>query len=139
LLFFLAVIAIAGTTAAFTHWWISRSASSAESIGHEWLHNELRLTKAQSEALDPIEHGFAEKEAALRAKLHQANRDLAQVLKEEKSYSPRVAESVVAVHHHMGELQKASLEHLYDMRRILTPEQGDQLFHLAAQSLEQTP
>lgn len=139
ILFFVAVVVVAATAAVCTHWWVSRPAASANSVGHEWLHNELRVTKAQSDALEPIEHDFLLRETALAAKLQQANRDLAQVLREEKTYSPRVAEMVVAVHHHMGELQQASLEHLYDMRRVLTPEQGDKLFQLAAHSLEQTP
>ena len=139
LLFFVTVIAVAALTTVCTHWWVSRSARSSATVGHEWLHDELHLTTAQSAALDPIEHAFASRESSLQTKLEQANRDLAQVLREEKSYTPRVAEAVVAVHHHMGELQQASLEHLYEMRRVLTPEQGDKLFQLAAHSLEQTP
>lgn len=137
--FFLTVAVVASVAALCTHWWVSRPTLHTESAGHEWLHDELHLTPAQSATLQPIEKEFGLRETALRTQLENANRALAQILREEKSYTPRVADAVVAVHHHMGELQQASLQHLYDMRRALTPEQGDKLFQLAARSLEQTP
>ena len=39
----------------------------------------------------------------------------------------------------MGELQKASIEHVFAMRSVLTPEQSDNLLELAQRTLEQVP
>jgi hypothetical protein len=39
----------------------------------------------------------------------------------------------------MGDLQKASIKHVFAMRAVLSPEQGDKLLVLARQALEQSP
>ena len=36
----------------------------------------------------------------------------------------------------MGDLQKASIEHVFEMRTVLSPEQGDKLLALARKILE---
>ena len=136
---FCAVAIIAGLSSVCTHLWVTYRYAHAEPIAHEWLHDELHLTPAQFEALKPIEQRFASKERELTDRLNGANRDLARVISEEKGYTPRVAAAVETVHHHMGELQKASLEHVFEMRQVLTPEQGDKLLKLVAQTLEQAP
>jgi hypothetical protein len=55
---------------------------------------------------------------------------------EEKGYGPRVAACVEVVHQRMGDLQKASIEHVFEMRSVLSPEQGDKLLTLAQKILE---
>ena len=71
--------------------------------------------------------------------MRQANQELAAAIAKSKGYSPEVAAAVEKVHQHMGELQKASLEHLFEMRTVLTPEQGERLFQLAHDALEKSP
>ena len=138
-LFFVAVIAAAALSAVFaTRWASSRSAEPALTA-HEWLHSQLHLTEAQHEALEPVEAQFAEKERQLVGQLHAANMDLARVMGEDKAYTPRVAAAVEMVHHRMGDLQKASIEHVFAMRSVLTKEQSDKLLELAQRTLEQVP
>jgi nickel and cobalt resistance protein CnrR len=138
LLVFLAVALIAAASSLCTHAWFAHRAAHAQPLGHEWLHRELGLTPEQLDALKAIESKFESRERELTHHLHMANRDLAKVISEEKGYTPRVAAAVEAVHHHMGELQKASLEHVFEMRRVLTPEQGEKLLKLVADTLEHT-
>ena len=133
----LAVVLITALSSVCTHLWMAHRTAVTEPIAHEWLHDELHLSKEQLAALGPIETKFADGEKLLTAKLREANRELADVISAEKNYTPRVAAAVETVHHHMGELQKASLEHVFEMRQVLTPEQGDKLLKLVAQTLEQ--
>ena len=137
--FFLVVIVVAAVSAfCATHWMASRSTETSIAA-HEWLHKELQPTEAQHEALEPIEAQFAEKQRLLVNRLHAANLDLARIISEEKKYTPRVASAVEMVHHCMGDLQKASIEHVFAMGSVLTPEQSDKLLKLAQRALEQAP
>lgn len=140
ILFFIAVVAVAGIAAFCTMQWTEHHAAEANEISaHKWLHRELQLTEEQHRALDPVEAKFAEKERQLAEKLRTANRELARVMREDRAYTPRVAAQVEMVHHCMGDLQKASIDHVFEMRAVLTPEQGDKLLALAQRALEQSP
>lgn len=138
-LFFAAVIAVAGLSAFCAMRWMAGRSVEVSVSAHEWLHKELQPTEAQHKALEPIEAEFAAKQRRLVAQLHSANLDLARIMGEEKAYTPRVAAAVEQVHHCMGDLQKASIEHVFAMRSVLTPEQSDKLLKLAQRALEQTP
>jgi len=138
-LFFVAVLVVAAIAAYCTVRWTEGRSTPNSLAAHEWLHRELQLTEAQHKALAPIEVKFAETQRRLSTSLHEANVNLARVITEDKAYTPRVAAAVEHVHHCMGDLQKASIEHVFEMRAVLTPEQGDKLLSLAERALEQTP
>ncbi|MDO8540171.1 MAG: periplasmic heavy metal sensor [Opitutaceae bacterium] len=137
--FFAAVVAIAALSSFCTWRWIAGSHPVVAVDSHDWLHKELRVTSEQHKALEPIEARYAERERLLRERMRQANRELAAAIGKSKGSSPEVAAAVEKVHQHMGALQKASLEHLFEMRTVLTPEQGDQLLQLAQKGLEESP
>lgn len=137
---FLSAIAAVAAIACYLTLRVSQPRVTADEIAsHQWLHRELKLTDAQEKALGPIEQSFGEKQRLLAEALRDANRQLARTIAEEKAYTPRVTAAVEHVHHSMGELQKASIEHVFAMRAVLTAEQGDKLLKLAQQALEQSP
>jgi nickel and cobalt resistance protein CnrR len=139
-LFFVAVVLLAGLAAFCTLRWSEKRATAVSDVAaHRWLHNELKLTDEQHRALEPVEAKFAEQERALVEKLRVAKVSLARAIAEDKAYTPRVAVAVELVHGSMGDLQKASIEHIFEMRSVLTPEQGDKLLGLAQQALEHSP
>lgn len=138
-LFLAAIAAVAAIACYVTMRMSQRQVTSDDIASHEWLHRELKLTEAQHKALEPIEQSFGEKQRKLAEELRDANRQLAQAMAEDKAYTPRVTAAVEHVHHRMGELQKVSIEHVFAMRAVLTPEQGDKLLSLAQQALEQSP
>ena len=70
-----------------------------------------------------MEADFKARRQSLEDELRAANALLAKAVAEEHVYGPRVAAAVDATHHAMGELQKATLEHVFEMRAILRPEQ----------------
>ncbi|MEN9404661.1 MAG: hypothetical protein RL091_3364 [Verrucomicrobiota bacterium] len=137
---FLSAIAAVAAIACYLTMRMSQPLVTSDDIAsHEWLHRELKLSEAQHKALEPIEQGFGERQRKLADALRDANRQLARAIAEDKAYTPRVAAAVEHVHHRMGELQKVSIEHVFAMRSVLTPEQGDKLLSLAQQALEQSP
>lgn len=104
-------------------------------LTHAQFHQALGLSSKQEQDLVPLEEKSKKKEDELRAALDQANGELAEVLVTERSYSPQVEQAVEKIHKAMAELQKATLEHLFEMEKMLTPEQYDQLLKLAGESL----
>ena len=96
----------------------------AETELHALLHRELDLTKEQHRKLDEIERRFAVRRAELEAKMRADNARLAAAISAEKGYGPRVTAAIDHSHVLMGELQKATLEHVFEMRSVLTPGQA---------------
>ena len=137
--FFVAVIAVAVLSSVSTLRWKAAHSPTAPADSHQWLHDQLQLTPAQHAALDPVEARYAQKQHLLMGQLQDANRELSRAMGEEKAYSPAVSAAVEKIHQRMGEMQKLSIEHVFEMRQVLTPEQGDKLVQLAQQALESPP
>jgi hypothetical protein len=76
-----------------------------ESQLHTLIHHELKLDAVQTARIEDLERRFA-------------------VIQAEKGYGPKVAEAVDLSHHAMGMLQKQTLQHLFAMRAVLTPDQA---------------
>ena len=105
--------------------------------GHEWIHKQLELTQGELKALEPIETKFAERKRNLMGEIRSANKELAEAIKHDQTDSPRVSAAVERIHHAQGELQEATLEHVFEMKGILTPEQYQKLLNLTADELNQ--
>lgn len=134
-LFFGAVVIVAAL-AGFGTLKLSDHGPREHVAAHNWLHQELKLTAEQERALEPVEAKFGVKQRELAAALSEANRALARAMGEEKGYTTRVAAAVEVVHQRMGDLQKASIEHVFAMRSVLSPEQGDKLLAHAQKILD---
>lgn len=106
---------------------------------HVWLHEQIGITAEQDKKLSKIERKFAERQRILQEKIHVGNLELAAAMLEDKAFSKRVAAAVERIHHAQGELQKVTIEHIFDMQTILTPQQAEKLNKLAADALVQNP
>ncbi|MFN3990430.1 MAG: periplasmic heavy metal sensor [Erythrobacter sp.] len=104
---------------------------------HALMHDGLDLDPAQEAALDKLERDFAGRREALEAGLKADNARLAEAIADEHRYGPRVSAAVDATHIAMGELQKATLEHIFAMRAILRPDQQAKFDAALAKSLAQ--
>jgi len=136
--FFVAVIAVAALSSFCTmHWMEARHAATVDP--HEWLHSELKITPEQHEALAPLETKFAERNRVLKEQMRAANHDLAVAIGKGEANSPEISAAIGKIHLHMGELQNASIDHIFEMRAKLTPEQGATLLRLAQQALDDSP
>lgn len=136
--FFVAVIVVAALASFGTLHWMGTRTDPAQNA-HEWLHTALKVTPAQHTALEPIEAQFAQQNRMHREQLQAANHELAQAIRRARPDSPEIAAAIKKIHIHMEEMQQASIDHLFKMRAVLTPEQGEKLLQLAEQGLDMSP
>ncbi len=90
---------------------------------HALLHNDIVFDATQEAAIDGLEARFAVQRAALEAQLRADNARLAAAIEREHDNGPAVAAAVDRSHHTMGALQKATLAHVFAMRRLMRPDQ----------------
>lgn len=90
---------------------------------HALLHRDIALDARQEAALDALEARFAVQRHALEARLRADNVRLAAAIEREHDNGPAVAAAVDRSHRTMGALQKATLAHVFAMRRLMRPDQ----------------
>jgi Spy/CpxP family protein refolding chaperone len=115
------VALLGGFGGAYIHGQI-KSSQTPPSL-HEQLHKTLKLSGEQDRRLHLIENDFKAQKSTLEDEMRLANRELADAIAADKAYSPKVQLAIDHFHHAMGALQKASVEHVFAMRAILTPQQ----------------
>ncbi len=113
-------------------------APAPQSDIHMLVHREIALDARQSAALDRLEARFAVTRAGLEARLRADNARLAAAIEAEHRDGPRVAAAIDAVHHSMGDLQKATLAHVFAMRAQLRPDQAATFDQLVVAKLTDT-
>ena len=91
---------------------------------HHIMHEELDLSVAQKARLESIEARFATRRMSLEAEVRMANRELANAIAASEGDSPQVQAAVDHFHVAMGDLQKATIAHVFEMRAVLTPAQA---------------
>lgn len=102
---------------------------------HHVLHDKLHITQEQEAKLVDIEKRYLQRRQYLEEQMRLANMELADAIKADKSFSPKVQAATDKIHHAMGELQKSTLEHLFEMRPILTDEQNRKLEQMVTDAL----
>lgn len=111
-----------------------REVSHSQTL-HNFVHEELDLDASQKERLEQLETRFAVERNELEHSLRAANARLAVAMDEEHEYGPKVAAAIDDVHGRMGDLQKATVDHVFAMRALLTPKQKAQFDRQVALSL----
>lgn len=106
---------------------------------HDFVHDELDLTSDQKEKLSELESRFIIERAQLEQALRSANVQLARAINQEHRYGPEVSVAIDHVHARMGDLQKASVRHVFAMRSLLDQEQRTQFDEQVSRSLSGTP
>lgn len=91
---------------------------------HSVIHDRLDLDAAQARRLAVIEARFAERRPVLEAEVRGANRELAAAIASSGGDTPEVQAAVDHFHAAMGDLQKATIAHVFEMRAVLTPAQA---------------
>ena len=112
------------------------AASPRAAESHEWIHRELDISAAQDQALTAVEERYARRRRELTETIRQANGELAQAIVEDGGYSPRVTAAIEKIHRAQGELQRATLEHVFEMRPTLSPGQYEKLLRATAAALQ---
>lgn len=102
---------------------------------HDVLHHRLALDANQEARLKELEQRFAVQRRALELELRADNARLAEAIQAEHGNGPRVAAAVDRSHAAMGELQKATLAHIFAMRQLLRPDQTAQFDRAVVKAL----
>jgi len=89
---------------------------------HELLHDAVPLDAAEQRVLEDKEHQFTLRRAAIEARLRVANAQLADAIATDPQWSPQVEAASREVERAAGDLQRITLEHLFEMRAGLKPE-----------------
>ena len=92
---------------------------------HSVVHEKLDLSDEQDRRLDVIEARFAARRPALETDVRAANRELAAAIAASEGDTPQVQVAVDHFHAAMGDLQKATITHVFEMRAVLTPAQAE--------------
>ena len=92
---------------------------------HSVVHEQLDLSEEQDRRIDAIEARFSERRPALEAEVRAANRELAAAIAASDGNTPQVQAAIDHFHTAMGDLQKATITHVFEMRAVLTPAQAE--------------
>lgn len=104
---------------------------------HQWIHGQLNITADQEKTLEPLEEKFEYRQDELVAEIHAANHELSEALRRDKGNTTSVQAAMAKIQHIQGELQQAVLDHVFDMRTVLRPEQYERLVQLTAKALRE--
>lgn len=136
-----AFLVLVAVVAACSTWlaagWLRRTRPPEDA--HAWIHRQLAITDEQEIAIAATEHRFFEKQKELTRLIRQANKELADAMLEAKGPSAKVDEAIGKIHQAQADLQQATIEHVFEMREALRPDQYDKLLSLTANALSGTP
>jgi Spy/CpxP family protein refolding chaperone len=105
---------------------------------HHWIHTQLGLSAEQEKQLVPIEQRYDEQRRHFSELIRVANMELGQALLADEGDSPRVKGAIAKIQQAQGQLQDATLRHVFEMKPVLKPEQYQKLLNLTANALSQT-
>ncbi len=135
-LILLSTVAVVAVLACWlTGHYLRGRAPSGHVEAHHWIHAKIGLTAEQETQLGPIEKRFDEQKRHYGELLRIANQELAQAIRDDRAHSPRVTAAVAKIHQAQGELQNATLQHIFEMKPVLRPEQYEKLIQLTADAL----
>jgi len=129
------VVVTAALSSVLSLWICAKVRMMRNDEGHDWIHTQLGLTADQEKALDPIEQRYHERARVLEDEMRAGNQELARAILEDGDDSPRVRDAIAKIHLAMGELQRVAIDHVFEMRAALTPEQYNKLLHFTADAL----
>lgn len=91
---------------------------------HEIVHEHLDLSPEQHREIEGIEARFDGQRVALEGRVQAANRELAEAIRVSNGDSRVVQPAVDHFHDAMGDLQQATIAHIFEMRSVMTDAQA---------------
>lgn len=135
IIFLVLVAAVSCVACWFTAAYLNRSHHTDHGDAHAGIHRQLGITAEQEKALEPIEQRYAEQKKHYGEMLRIANTELGKAILEDRSDSERVKGIVMRIHQAQGELQNITLQHIFEMKPVLTPQQYEKLLRSTADAL----
>jgi len=139
LYFGLGWVLLAGLTSVLvTRWMLTQSQhhqhghhpgtyGGSEQAFHEWMHEHLRLTNEQAQLLEPFELKFENERRRLRREIQSIGRELAQAVSVGSSMTPESEALLLRLNEAQSQLQRATLQHFFEMKEHLGADQQAKL------------
>lgn len=89
----------------------------------EIVRRDLHLTSNQAQEIQAIETRYFDRRTNLRRDVSDANRELADALMSDMAFGREAQEASNHVEQGLGELQRATIMYVLEVRDVLTPEQ----------------
>ena len=132
----MAVAVVASIACLLTARW-TRHQHVSHTEAHHWIHTQLGLTAEQEKQLVTVEQRYDEQRRHFAELIRVANLELAQALLADEGESPQVKAAIAKIHDAQGQLQDATLRHVFEMKPVLSPEQYSKLLNLTSNALLQ--
>jgi hypothetical protein len=87
------------------------------------VRNDLKLTDEQMRELQNIENRYYDRRIQLRSHVAEANRELADALMNDMAFGREAQQASQHVERGLGDLQRATIVYVLEVRDVLTPEQ----------------
>ncbi|MGC4418811.1 MULTISPECIES: periplasmic heavy metal sensor [Cupriavidus] len=114
--------ALVGISVAIAGVYVTRSSHERHTDLHEMLHEAVPLDANEREILELKEEAFAQRRREIEMRLRAANGKLANAIARNPNWSPEVEAATQEVERAAGDLQRATLVHVLEMRAGLKPE-----------------
>jgi Spy/CpxP family protein refolding chaperone len=89
----------------------------------EIVRTDLKLTTDQAKEVQAIENNYYDRRTSLRSQVAVANRELADALMADMAFGREAQNASNHVEEGLGELQRATIMYVLQVRDVLTPEQ----------------
>lgn len=134
------VVLAGGTAWLVTDWTLHRHGENhahdhAEPDFHAWMHEHLDITPEQHEKLEPIEAEFEQQRARLKTEIRAAGLAVAAAIGEANVNDATLQSALERLNKAQGDLQRATLDHFFAMKRYLRPAQAKKLVEWTHDSL----
>ncbi|OYX36748.1 MAG: hypothetical protein B7Y99_00300 [Caulobacterales bacterium 32-69-10] len=118
----LVVAAVLGATAATGVSWAVRHAHAQSTNLHDVIHSRFKLSDAERARLELAEDRYSQRRNDIQLSIRAANWRLAASIKRDPELSSDAIGASKAVEDSAGELQRVTLEHIFEMRAALDPQ-----------------
>jgi Spy/CpxP family protein refolding chaperone len=102
---------------------------------YQMVHQDMKLTAAQSRKIDQIEERYAHQRNSLRAQIGSADAELGEALANEMALGTAAQRALEHLQTSMGSLQKETILYVLEVRAVLTPQQQQVLDQKVFESL----
>ena len=113
--------ALIGAAAAAGGSWLVRQSHHHEENLHDVIHKRFKLSPAEHARLETAEARYERRREEIEAQIRAANSKLAAAIRTDPEMSPEVATASAEVEGAAAELQRVTLQHVFEMRAALDP------------------
>ena len=114
---------------------VSKLYSTCRHSESRFLNNYLKLAESQRKKVEDLEKSFSEKKRALCDQICDKRNRLSRLLTEASAGRREIDRKVEEINSLQGELEKGVIDHIFEVKAILTPEQQDKFLSLIAKEL----